>query len=229
MVPQKNKNRFTIWSSHPPSECVPKRSKKTLKDIWTPVFIAALFTVGKSWKQPKCPLTDEQINKMWYLHQRRLLFSHSVASNSLWHHGLQHTRRPCPSLLSRVCSNSCPLNWWFHPDTSSSVAAFSSCHQSFPISECFLMCQLFASGGQSIGASASASVLPMSIRGWFPLGLTGLISLLSGNSQESSPAPQFKNISSLALSLFYGLPLTSIHDYWKNHSFDYMDICQQMK
>ena len=86
--------------------------------------------------------------------------------------------------------------------TSSSVAPFSSCPQSCPTSECFLMCRLFASGGQSIGASASASVLPVNIRGWFPLGLTGLISFLSRNSQESSPAPQFENIISSAFSLF---------------------------
>ena len=81
--------------------------------------------------------------------------------------------------------------------------------------------------GQSIGASASASVLPMNIQGWFPLGLTGLISLLSKGPQESSLAPQFKSINSLALSLLYGPILTSVHDYWENHSFDYMDFCQQ--
>ena len=85
----------------------------------------------------------------------------------------------CPSLSPRMCSNSCLLSLWFHPTISSSVAPFSSCLQSFPASESFLMSQLFTSGGQHIGPSASASVLPVNIQGWFPLGLTGLIFLLS--------------------------------------------------
>ena len=105
-------------------------------------------------------------------------FSHSVVSDSLWLHGLQHARLPCPSLSPGVCSNSCPLSGWCHPTISSSVALFS-CLQSFPVSESFPMNQLFISGGQSIGASASASVLPVNIQDLFPLGLTGFISLLS--------------------------------------------------
>ena len=100
-------------------------------------------------------------------------------SDSLWPHGLQHTRLPCPSQPPGVCWNSCPLSWWCHPTISSSIAPFSSCPQSFPASGSFLMSRLFASGGQSIRASASASVLPMNIQGWFPLGLTGLLSLQS--------------------------------------------------
>ena len=92
--------------------------------------------------------------------------------------------------------------------------------QSFPASGSFPVSQLFASGGQSIGASASASVPSMNIQCWFRLGLTGLISLLSKDSQESSPAPQFKSINSSTLSLLYGPTLTSIHDYRKNHIFD---------
>ena len=99
-------------------------------------------------------------------------------SDSLWPHELQHTRLPCPSPSAWVCSNSCPLSQWYHPTISSSVAPFS-CPQSFPASESFPMSWLFASGGQSIGASASASILLMSIHDWFPLGLTGCISLLS--------------------------------------------------
>ena len=94
-------------------------------------------------------------------------------------HGLVHTRLPCPSLSPRVCSNSCPLNWWWHPTISSSVIPFFSCLQSFPASGSFPINQFFTSGGQSIGASASASVLLMNIQNWFPLGLTGLISLQS--------------------------------------------------
>ena len=104
-------------------------------------------------------------------------FSCSVVSDSLWPHGLQHTRPLCPSPTPRVDPNSCPLSWWCHPIISSSVVPFSSCPQSFPASRSFQMSQLSTSGGQSIGASAS--VLPMEIQGWFPLALTGLISLQS--------------------------------------------------
>ena len=104
-----------------------------------------------------------------------LLFSCQVMSDSLRLHGLQHTRLPCPSPSLGVCPCSCPLNGWCHPTILSSLALFSFCLQSFPASGSFLMCQLFASGGQSIGASASASVLPKSIQGWFPLRLTALI------------------------------------------------------
>ena len=147
-------------------------------------------------------------------------------SDSLWPHGLQHARLPCPSLSPEVCSNSCPLRWWWYSTISSSVAPFSSFPQSFPESGSFTMRRLFASSGQSIGASASSSVLPMNIQGWFPLGLT-LISLQSKGSQESSPAPQFKSINSSVLSFLYGPTLTSITDCWKNHSFDYVDRCWQ--
>ena len=106
-------------------------------------------------------------------------FSCSVMSNSLWPHGLHHARPPCPSPTPRIYSNSCPLSQWCHPTISSSVVPFSSCLQSFPASGSFLMSQFFASGGQSIGVSASASVLPMHIQDWFPLGWTGWISLQS--------------------------------------------------
>ena len=127
---------------------------------------------------------------------------------------------PCPSPTPRACSNSCPLSHWCHPTISSSVIPFSSCLQSFPASPSFPMSQFFTSRDRSIGASASAAVLPMHIQDWFPLGLTGLISLQSKDSQESSPTPHFKSIKSLALSFLYDPTLTSIHDYWKNHSFD---------
>ena len=97
-----------------------------------------------------------------------LLFSCSVMSNSLPPHGLQHTRLSCLSLSPRVCSNSCPLSRWYHPTISSSVTPFSSCPQSFPKSGSFPMSRFFAPGGKSIRVSASASVLPMNIQGWFP-------------------------------------------------------------
>ena len=106
-------------------------------------------------------------------------FSHSVVSDSLWAHGLQHARPLCSSPTPRVYSNSCPLSQWCHPTISSSVIPFSSCLQSFPASGSFPMGQFFSSGGQSIGVSASATVLPMNTQGCFPLGLTGLISLQS--------------------------------------------------
>ena len=117
--------------------------------------------------------------KLTQYYKSTMLFSWFVMSSSLWLHGLQHPRLPCSSLSLWVCSNSCPLSWWCHADILSSVIPFSSCLQSFPASESFLMSHLFASSGQSIGASALASVLPMTIQDWFPLGLPGLISLQS--------------------------------------------------
>ena len=149
-------------------------------------------------------------------HTILLLFSCSAVSSSSWPHELQHTRVLSPPLSLGVCSNSCPLSQWYHLTISSSVSPFSSCPQSFPASGSFPMSHLFASGGQSIGASTSASVLPMNIQAWFPWGLSSLISLLSKGLSK---------ISSQALSLLYGPALTSVHDYWKNHSFDYMDLC----
>ena len=106
----------------------------------------------------------------------KLLFSHSVMSDSWWPHGLQHVRLPCLSLSPRVCSNSCPLGQWCCPTISSSAAS-SSCPQSFSASASFPVSRLFSSGGQS--TEASALVLPMNIQNWFPLELTGLISLQS--------------------------------------------------
>ena len=103
-------------------------------------------------------------------------FNRSVVSDSLWPHGLQNTRPPCPSPTPRVYSNSCPLRQWCHPNISSSVIPFFSCLQSFPASGSFQMSQLFESGGQTIGVSAS-SVLPMNTQDWSPLGWTGWISL----------------------------------------------------
>ena len=120
------------------------------------------------------------------LHRRPILlptlsvqFSHSIVSDSLWPHELQHVRLPCPSPTLGVHPNPCPLSRWCHPTTSSSVVPFSSHLQSFPESGCFQRSQLFASDGQSIGVSASASVLPMSTQDWSPLGWTGWISLQS--------------------------------------------------
>ena len=126
-------------------------------------------------------------------------FCRSVMSDSLWPHGLQHTRLPCPSPTPRAYSNSCPSSWWFHPTISPSVVPISSCLQSFPASGSFPMSWFFASGSQSIGASASSTVLPMNIQDWFPLGLSGLISLQSKGlsrvvSNTTVQNPQFFSI-----------------------------------
>ena len=138
---------------------------------------------------------------------------------------LQHTRFPSLSLSLRVCS----LSWWCHPTISSSVILFSSCLQYFPASESHQMSQTFASSGQNIGASASASVFPMNIKCCFPLGLTGLISLQSkGLSRVFSSTPIWKHQFFGAQHSLFSATLTSVHHYQKNYSFDYMDLCQQM-
>ena len=135
-----------------------------------------------------------------------------IMSSSLQPPELQHTRFLCPPL---VCSNSCPWSQQCHQTISSSVIPFSSCPQSFPASRSFPMSQFFASGGQSIG-SFSFSISPSNeYQNWFPLGWTGLISLLSKGLLRVISTPQFKSISSSALSFLYGPTLRYIHDYWK--------------
>ena len=153
-------------------------------------------------------------------------FHFSGLSSSLRLHGLQHARLHCPSQTHGAYSNSCPSSWWCHPKISSSVHPFSH-FQSFPASGSFSVSQLFTSGGQSIGVSASASVFPKNIRDWFPLG--GLVGSPCSprDSQESSPTPQFNSINSSVLSFLYSPTLTSIHDYWKNHTSDLVDLCRQ--
>ena len=135
-------------------------------------------------------------------------------SNSLWPHGLQHARPHCPLPTPRVYLNSCPLSQWCHPTISSSVICFSSHLQSSPASGSFQMSQFFASGGQSIRVSVSASVLPVNIQDWFPLGQTGWISLQSKRLLRvfSNTTVQKHQFFSIQL---YGPTLTSIHDYWK--------------
>ena len=153
-------------------------------------------------------------------------------SDSLRPHGLQHDRPPCPSPTPGVYSNSCPLSWWCHPTISSVVPFF--CFQSFPASGSFPMSQFFTSGGQSIGISASTSVLPMNIQNWFPLGWTGWISLpskeLSTEFNFNSQLLQHHSskTSILWCSVFFIVQLS--HPYvttGKNHSFNKMDICWQ--
>ena len=138
-----------------------------------------------------------------------------------------HARLHCPSLSPGVCSNSSPLSQWLHPTISSSVAPFSSCSQFFPASGSCPVNGLFTSCGQSIEASASASLLPMNIQDWFPLGLTGLISL-----QTKRLSRVFSSTAICKHQFFRAQPclcpaLTSIHDYWKNYSSNYVHLCQQ--
>ena len=135
-------------------------------------------------------------------------FSCSVMSDSLWPHGLQQSRPPCPSPTPRAYPNSCPLSRWCHPTSSSSVVYFSSCPNPS---------QYW--GGQSIGVSASPSVLPMDAQDWSLLGWMFGSPCSQRDCQESHPTPQFKSINSLVLSFLYGPTLTSIYDYWKNYSF----------
>ena len=122
---------------------------------------------------------DKGKQETWNSPPSSVHFSRSVMSNSLHLHGLQHARLPCPSPSPGACSNSCALSQWGHSTILSSVVPFFSCLQSFPASRFFLMGQLFTWCGQSIGVSASTSVLPMNIQDWFPIGLTDLISLQS--------------------------------------------------
>ena len=149
-----------------------------------------------------------------------VLFSHSVMSDSLWLHESQHARPPCPSPTPRVHSNSCPSSWWCHPAISSSIVPFSSCPQSLPASESFPMSQLFSWGGQSIGGSALASVLPMNTQDWSPLEWTGWISL-----QSKGLSRVFSN-TTVQKYQFFSAQLSSQsnshiqHDHWKNHSLD---------
>ena len=139
-------------------------------------------------------------------------FSHSVASDFLWPHGLKQARLPCPSPTPRAYANSGPLSQWCHLTISSSVIPFSSNLQTFPASESFLLCQFFPSGGQSIRVSASASVLPMNIQDWFPLGGTGWISLQSKGLSRGSPAAhQSSKASILWFSAFFIVQLS--HPY----------------
>ena len=145
-------------------------------------------------------------------------FSRSVVSDSLKPHESQHARPPCPSPSPGVHSDSCPSSRWCHPAISSSVVPFSSCPQSLPASESFLMSQLFEWGGQSTGVSGLASFLPKKSQDWSPWLVGSPCS--PRDSQESSPTPQFKNINSSALSFLHSPILTSIHDHRKNYSLD---------
>ena len=145
-------------------------------------------------------------------------------SDFLHPHGLQNARPPSPSPTPGAYSNSCSLTQWCHPTISSSVVSFSSCLQSSPASGSFPVNQFFTAGGQSIGVSAS--VYPKNIQDWFLLGWTGWIS-----RQSKGLSRVFSNTTVQKHQFFstqlYTPTITSIHDYWENHSFDYMNLCQQ--
>ena len=145
----------------------------------------------------------------------------SVVSDSLWPHGLQHARLPCPSPTPGAYSNSCPSSQWCHPTISSSVISFSSCLQSFPASGSFPMNQFFASGSQRIGVSASASVLPMNIQDWFPLGWTSLDLLAVQGTLKSLLQHHSSKASILHCSAFFIVQLSHLYmTTGKSHSFD---------
>ena len=191
-----------------------KKKIETYLVFWKMIFVGLLFLFWLHY--------DSKVHVML-----SLMLCPSVVSYSLQPHELQHAKLPSPSLPPGVDSNSCPFSRWCCL-TISSVTTFSSCPQAQK-HKCLF---------QWVGSSHQMakvlefqlqhqSVLSMNIQGWFPLGLTDLASLYPRDSQESSPASQFEKINSLVISLFYGPTRTSIHDYWENHIFDYMDLCQQ--
>ena len=172
---------------------------------WIAIPISRESSLSRDWTWVSC--MAGRFSTIWVTKEAiqfsSLQFSRSVMSDIWRPHGLQHARLPCPSPAPRAYSNSCPLSQWCHPTISSSVIPFSSHLQSFSASGSFPVSQFFASGGQRIGVSASASVLPMTIQDWFTLGLTGWTPCCPRDSQESSPMPQFKSISSSAFSFLY--------------------------
>ena len=145
--------------------------------------------------------------------------------NSLQPHGLQHASLPCPSLSPAVCSDSCPLSWWYHPTISFCVTPFWS--QSFLASGSFPVSWLFTSGGQIIGASALAHSFISEYSGLISFRIDWFDLLAAQETPTSSLAPQFKSINTSALSFPYGPAFTSVYHYWKNCSFDYTDLCWQ--
>ena len=210
-------NKGTVWGSE-------VRTLTWIFDTIQPITLLYLafvlffrFSWDSTFKHIPCTMSShfQEFLCKSCIHSWILLLSCSVASDSLLPHGL-----PCPSPSPRACSNSCPLSWWCHTTISSSVVPFSSCLQSFPTSGSFLIRQFFASGGQSIGVQLRHQSFQWIIRvNFFQDWLVGS-PCSPMDSQEASPKPQFKTINSSVLSLLYSPALTSIHDYWKNYSFD---------
>ena len=189
--------RQECWSGlpFPPPEHLPDAGIEPVSPM-SPALAGRLFTS----EPPGKPSSDCSVQ-----------FSCSVVSDSLRPHEPQHARLPCPSPTSGVYPNPCPLSWWCHPTISSSVIPFSSCPQSFPASGSFQMSQLFTSGGQSIGVSASASVLPMNTQDWSPLEWTSWISLQSQGLKSLLPHHSSK-ASVLRCSAFF-IVIVALHKY----------------
>ena len=163
-------------------------------------------------QNPACTSGSSQFMYCWSLS--------SVHSDSLWPHGLQHSRLPCPSPTPRAYSNSCSLSQWCHPTISSSVISCSSCLHFFSSIRVFSNESVLHIRWPSIRVSASPFVLPMNIQDWSPLGLIGWISLQSKGLSRVFSNITLQKINSSALSFLHSPTLTSIHDHWKNHSLD---------
>ena len=216
LVPQESQLHF-IHSS----------TKHWPRASWIPSTI--LRAVVHSWTKG----TKSQTSQIFLLEKTTIIlvsvqFS-SVAQScpTLRHHESHHARPPCPSPTPRVYPNSCPSSQWCHPAISSSVVPFSFCPQSLPASGSFPMSQLFAWGGQSIGVSASASALPMNTQDWSPSGWTSWISLQSKGLSRVFSNTIVQKHQFFVLSFPHSLTLTSIHEHWKKHSLDQMDLSWQ--
>ena len=158
---------------------------------------------------------------IWYYIGRSWWDNHPVINNSLWSHGLQHARPPCPSPSLEICPSSSQLYQWWHPTISSSDALFSFCPQFFTSSRTFLVSRLFTSGDQNTGASTSGSVFPMSIQDWFPLRPTGLVSL-----QSKGLSGVFSSTTVQRHKFFHVLPSLQSSSHWKDHNLDYNQTAQ---
>ena len=205
---------------------------------WTQVsyFAGRFFTIWATREEPEkqCQIQTLIIRKKKinfcndkYLNTQRkyfifssFLFSRSVVFDHVWPHEPQHPRLPCPTPTPGAYPHSCLLSQWCHPTISSFAIPFFSCPQYFPASESFQVSQLFTSDGQNTGISASTSVLPMNTQDWSPLAWTGWISLQSKELSRVFSNSTVQNVNSLALTFLYTPTLTSIQDYWKNHSPD---------
>ena len=203
-----------------------------MKQCWVAEFLDSSY-IFQAWHYPRCILKDTfYFSKSTNIVKRRRSFSFFPVLREDMDTLFPRFSGQIALLLTVPPMTVWEVQWQSLPCVVSdffvkpwTVAPLSSCPQSFPASKSLPMSQFFTSGGQSTGTSAS--VLPMNTESWFSLRWAGLISLLPRDSQESSPAPHFGGINSLALSLVYGPALTFVHGYWKNHSFDYTDLCME--
>ena len=223
----KSRTRLSDWTGlsvntkEQKSKQIKVNNLRSFRDrMWTQIFwlLSPSLTKGKQ--------NNKILYNMGSVQLSSVQFSHSVMSDSLWPHELQHARPPCPSPTPGIHPNSCPSSRWCHPAISSSVVPFSSCPQSLPASQSFTMSQLFTWGGQSTGVSALASFLPKNTQDWSPLEWTGWISLQSKGLSRvfcNTTVQKHQSINSSALSFLHSPTLTSIHDHWKNHNTGRME------